>query len=205
MNFQGFQRRLKNHLIFSLRDIQKLFPDFSRIQLNRWQEAGLIQKVVNKYYIFDNNDLDESSLWLIANTIYKPSYVSLETALSHYGLIPEGVFVVTSVTTRKTYRFESKITNFHYRKIQADLFWGYKLEDYKNWKICLAEPEKAILDFFYLNPGLDSAAYFEELRINSEVFREIIDLEKFRIYLRAFGSKLLTKRVNIFLNLMKYD
>lgn len=205
MNFLKFQKQLKNHLVFSLRDIQKLFPDFSRIQLNRWQKAGLIQKIINKYYIFDDNDLDENALWVIANTIYKPSYVSLEAALSHYGLIPEGVFVVTSVTTKKTYRFESKIANFHYGKIRTNLFWGYKLVDCKNWKICLAEPEKALLDFFYLNPNLDSVAHFEELRINSEVFREIIDLEKFNTYLKAFGNKLLTRRVNIFLNFMKND
>lgn len=205
MNFITFQRSLSNYLIFSLTDIRKFFPHFSRIQLNRWQEKGLIKKIVNKYYIFSDQKLDEEALFIMANTIYNPSYISLEMALSYYHLIPEGVFLITSVTTRQTYNFRSDFADFHYRKVRTNLFWGYKLIDYKNWKVKFAEPEKALLDFFYLKPHLNSEEDFEGLRINPEVFREIIDPEKFRIYLKAFNNKLLSKRVNIFLNFIEHD
>lgn len=205
MNYSQFQKLLKNHLVFSLNDIRKIFPDFSRIQLNRWQDKGLIKKIINKYYIFADQELDEDAFCVIANAIYKPSYISLEMALSHYNLIPEGVFVMTSITTRQTYKFESGLINFHYKKVRADLFWGYRLINYKNWKFKFAEPEKALLDFFYIKPHLNSEAHFEELRINSEIFKELIDMEKFRTYLTAFNNRLLTKRVNIFLNFINND
>lgn len=205
MNFIAFQKSLSNHLVFSLTDIRKLFPNFSRIQLNRWQEKGLIKKIVNKYYIFSDQKLDEEALFVMANTIYSPSYISLEMALSYYHLIPEGVFLITSVTTRQTYNFRSDFAGFHYRKVRTNLFWGYKLIDYKNWKVKFAEPEKALLDFFYLKPHLNSEDDFEGLRINPEVFREIIDPEKFKTYLKAFDNKLLSKRVNIFLNFIEHD
>lgn len=205
MNFIAFQKSLSDHLVFSLTDIRKLFPNFSRIQLNRWQEKGLIKKIVNKYYIFSDQKLDENDLFIMANNIYSPSYISLEMALSYYHLIPEGVFLITSVTTRQTYNFRSDFADFHYGKLRTNLFWGYKLIDYKNWKVKFAEPEKALLDFFYLKPHLNSEEDFEGLRINPEVFREIIDPGKFRIYLKAFNNKLLSKRVNIFLNFIEHD
>ncbi len=205
MNYIEFQKYLKNYLVFSLNDIRKFYPNFSKIQLTRWQKKALIKKIIKKYYVFSDQELDENALYLIANTIYKPSYISLETALSYYGLIPEGVFVATSVTTRQTYEFQSELINFHYRKVRADLFWGYKLMDYKNWKINFAEPEKALLDFFYFNAHLTSTTDFEGLRINQEIFTEIIDQEKFKNYLIEFHNKLLTTRVNIFLKLMNHD
>lgn len=205
MNFIKFRKSLKNHLIFSLNDIRKFFPDFSRIQLNRWQANGLIQKVINKYYIFADDELNENALFIIANEIYNPSYVSLEMALSYYSLIPEGVFMITSITTRQTYEFKSRLANFNYKKVRTDLFWGYKLINHKNWRFKLAEPEKALLDYFYLKPYLKSEEDFEELRINPEIFKEIIDIEKFQTYLKAFKNQRLTKRVNIFLSFIQND
>jgi hypothetical protein len=77
--------------------------------------------------------------------------------------------------------------------------------DYGKQKILLAEPEKAVLDYLYLNPRLKAADDFREIRINKQEFLEIIDFTKLQRYLKAFENKSLSSRVKIFLNTVKND
>lgn len=201
MNFLNFKNGLSPYLVFSLSDIFKIYPDFKNLQLNRWQKKGYLKKIIKGFYIFTDQEINEEILFLIANKIYAPSYISNEMALRHYNLIPENVYQITSVTTNKTYRLTSESTDFNYRKIRNDLFWGYRLVKYQNQSFKIAEPEKALLDFFYLNSHLKSKEDFLGLRLNKEVFQEIIDLEKFRKYLANYRNQALLKRMNLFLTL----
>lgn len=66
-----------------------------------WQAKGYLIKLRNTWYAFPETLKTEADLYLVANRLRHPSYVSLETALRFYNWIPESVFSITSVTTAK--------------------------------------------------------------------------------------------------------
>src|SRR3989338_6658324 len=109
MKFLEFKQNLKDFITFNLQDIRKIEPGFDLRRLSEWQRKGYIQKLRRGYYIFSDIALNEEKLFLVANRLYGPSYVSLEMALSFYGLIPEGVYALTSITTRKTEHFKAPV------------------------------------------------------------------------------------------------
>jgi len=123
---------------------------------------------------------------MISNKIYRPSYISLESALSYYGLIPEAVFQITGITSRKTYNIQTGIANFNYRSIHKSLFWGYGLNTETSHDFFIADPEKTILDYLYLNPHLDDIRSLAELRFNRERFNNLLNISKLKKYLRIF-------------------
>jgi len=203
MRYIEFKERFKDFTVFSLNDIRNVEGDFRRRSLNEWQDKGYIKKVVDKYYIFSDLELNENVLFEIANRIYSPSYVSQEMALSYYHLIPEGVYTLTSVTTRKTNSFNTKIGNFNYRTVKPELFFGYSIENYDDKHYKIASVEKSILDYLYLNPGYKTKAAFESLRINYDEFRNSVDPEKIYSYISIFRQKTLKRRVDSFMEYMK--
>jgi len=203
MNFIEFKEKFKNFTVFSLNDIGNIEGNFRRRSLNEWQDKGYIKKVIDKYYIFSDLELNENVLFEIANRIYSPSYVSMEMALSYYHLIPESVYTVTSVTTRKTNSFDTKIGNFDYRTVKPEFYFGYSIEDYADKRYKIASIEKSILDYLYLNPGVREGEDFESLRINRDEFRDSIDPEKIYSCTSGFSQKTLKKRVDAFMEYMK--
>ncbi|MBI5414283.1 hypothetical protein HZA38_02090 [Candidatus Peregrinibacteria bacterium] len=126
-------------------------------------------------------------------------------ALKYYGFIPEEVFQITSVSTKKATSFETPLGNFSYKQIKPSLFWGYRFVEFGKQKILLAEPEKAVLDYLYVNSRLKTANDFEGMRINSYEFRSQINLERFQKYLETFQNKALLKRAKIFLTTIQND
>ena len=119
------------------------------------------------------------SLGLVANHIYGPSYVSLEYAMRHYGLIPEAVYTITSITTRHTRTFENSLGRFSYRCVSADWFpIGVTTEVENGVRYMIATPEKALCDtLLHLNglplrsiSGLE-VALEEDLRIDIDEIR----------------------------------
>ena len=95
------------------------------------------------------------------------SYVSLQSALAYFGMIPEYVPVTTSVTTSRPARWETALGIFSFRHIQEDFFYGYRLEDIgEGQQTFIASPEKALLDLIYLEPGGDTLDYLTELRLS---------------------------------------
>lgn len=215
MNFLEFQEKLFPYPVFSLKNVQTSIPRFSYRQLDRWCKKGYLCKIRRGYYSLRTvikNDHDqavhESSerfLYYLANTIYSPSYISLEKALKFYGLIPEEVFQITSVSTKKTNRFKTPFGNISYQHIKPSLFFGYQLLEFGPHKILMSDPEKALLDTLYLNPKLQTIHDFEEMRIDKIEFQEQVNLEKFNIYLHAFENQSLVKRAKLFLKAVIND
>lgn len=205
MQFIDFQNKLSAYPVFSLKEVNKLIPKFNRIQLDRWEKKHYLKKIKRGFYCFTPQDFNRDFLFYTANKIYAPSYVSLEIALKYYGLIPEEIFQITSVSTKKTTRFKTSVGNFSYRHIKPSLYWGYWLMDFEEKKWRLAEPEKALLDYLYVNPKLKTANDFEGMRINVDEFKLQVNLEKFKKYLEAFNNKQLFKRANTFLTTIQND
>ena len=196
MNFIHFKNSLRDFPVFSIADIRAAYGGFDRRRLSEWQKKGYIQRIIKGYYLFSDVDMNENTLSAIANKIYKPSYISLETAMSHYRLIPESIYMITSVSTKRTYLFETSMAPFSYRTIKPALFFGYSLLP---GGIKMAFMEKAILDFFYINPSVRTEDDFSSLRVNREEMLSRINKERLTEYVRRFNQKRLSKRAEHFL------
>jgi predicted transcriptional regulator of viral defense system len=122
MNFQQFRSAFQSYPIISRIEIEKVYPGFDPKNLVHWQKKQYLQRIRNSWYRLKETPLDSDTLFFISNQIYQPSYISLETAMSHYGFIPEGVFKVTSVSTLKTNDFQTAIGNFGYQNIKPSLY-----------------------------------------------------------------------------------
>jgi predicted transcriptional regulator of viral defense system len=145
-------------------------PQQARLQLVRWVNAGkLIQLRRGLYALNRPFRKIEPHPFLLANRIRKASYVSLQSALSHYNMIPEYVPVVTSVTTGRPEEVRTELGTYAFRHVRKPLFGGFlNVTVAPGQSAFLATPEKALLDLIYLVPGGDQAAYIDELRLQNE-------------------------------------
>jgi len=95
------------------------------------------------------------SKFIIANHIYGPSYVSLETALEYHGLIPEAVYQIRSVTPFRAKRYDSVLGRFLYFRVPEDYFQtGILIEGDDDGRYLIASPEKALCDLLMLTKDL---------------------------------------------------
>jgi predicted transcriptional regulator of viral defense system len=196
MNYLAFEKSLNKFPVFSIKDIKKLFPDFDSRRLNEWQKKEYIQKIKRGYYCFKDHSKQESFLFFTANKIYSPSYISLESALSYYGFIPESAFLITSITSLNTASYNTPVGNYSYKNILPQLFFGYRLIEENGIRIRIAEPEKLLLDYLYLNK-LNNEEDIRALRLNKEQINNILDYDSLFRYQQIFKSKILDKRVKI--------
>ncbi|MBN1584964.1 hypothetical protein JW899_01205 [Candidatus Uhrbacteria bacterium] len=203
MKIAELREQLKGFLIFSLNDIRKVEPKFYSPRLVEWQKKGYIKKIRRGYYSFSDQNIDEETLFLIANRLYSPSYVSLESALSHYGLIPEGVYSITSVSVRKTVSFQTPLAHFTYRHLKTSLHFGYRIDKLNGQGYKIAEMEKAVLDYLYLNPKITDDADYHEWRFNGREFTANMDEDKLRRYATEFGNRRLMNRLEKLLKMIK--
>ena len=199
MKYIDIQNNLRNLGVFTLNDIRILDPDFREPTLNDWLNNGWIKRIRRFWYADSSFDPQGNDYFFIANKIYSPSYISLESALSHYGFIPETTLQITSVSTRKTNLFDTQYGVFSYQSIKNNLYFGYEVIENNDRPFTLATPEKAILDYLYLHSEISSMEDFEGLRFNTEIINSTIDKEKFDTYLNQFDNLELNNRANILL------
>lgn len=193
--FLRFQQAFSVFPVVSLADIRLHFPGFDSRNLVHWQKKGYLIRLRNGFYRFSDHQVSEYHLYQVANRMYNPSYISLETALSYHGVIPEGVVDVQSVGTRKTARFRNKLGRFSYRTIKPSLYFGYCLfQQDEQAAVRMAYLEKAILDFLYLRADVDDYAAFEALRWNRTEL-ERIDRDKLQAYAGLFRSATLFRKL----------
>ncbi len=152
--------------IFSRADILKYFPrepsNQINTQLHRMMMRGDLVGIKRGLYCFPDLNVDE---FVLANKIYEPSYVSLESALNIYGVIPDIVANVVSVTPITSKRFITSLGNYLYSKIAQTLFFGYTeiLDERSGIYYNIATPEKALLDLIYIRRIKDLMAYRTDL------------------------------------------
>ncbi|MDP2690947.1 MAG: hypothetical protein Q8O95_00905 [bacterium] len=144
--------------MFTIHDLKVLFADSSYeyllLKLSRWKKKGLLISLKRGVYVFPEITLDEFE---ISSLLLKPSYISLESALSHYSLIPEVSAEVTAVTSKNTHHYRIGKTRYHFHHVRQELFTGFRsLDD----EVFIAVPEKALLDYCYLrHPGSDDMIF----------------------------------------------
>lgn len=197
MKYYDIKNQLQALRVFTLQDIYLVDPEFRQPTLYEWVKKGLVIQLRQNRYMFSDDTPMDKELYFIANKIIKPSYVSLEMALYHYGVIPELVQSITSVTTRKTNEFVTPYGTFSYQSILPELYVGYQIISYQTYGIQLAYVEKAILDYLYFHHEIRDVVDFEELRWNKEMLRENINLDRLASYLNIFDNQALVGRVGI--------
>jgi predicted transcriptional regulator of viral defense system len=191
-----FKNKFAKLPLISLLEIQKGFPNLDKRRLFEWTKKGYIENVKRGFYRFTDQSKSQELLYFTANKIYSPSYISLETALAYYQVIPEEVFSTTSISTLNTTQITSSLGYFSYRNLKKPLLFGYKFIQLNGLTICMASLEKAILDYLYLHSQLNTVDDFEALRWDKEALKQL-DIELFFDYLHLFNSKTLTKRTQI--------
>lgn len=164
-------------LIFSPREFRDIFNVSTKtasIFISRNLKSGLFLKLRNGFYALKDSDI---SAYAVANRMYQPSYISLEKALSHYRLIPEIVYTITSVTTKPTAEFKTPKGIFTYQKIKKDAFTGYGPKQISGETILIAEPEKALADYLYF-VDLKKISLNERLSLRGIKRNELIKFAK---------------------------
>lgn len=201
INFTEFRNKLHTFGCFSIYQGRTLFPLLDRNSLVRWTKRRLLIRLRQGWYTFPDMLSKPDFSRYVAGRIYAPSYVSLHTALSFYGVIPESVTQITSVTTLKTAFFENALGQYTYKTVKPQLFWGYKPVEMPSadggpsqvWH--LAHPEKALLDILYLYPFYNNEDELLQLRLDEDFMAEELNRERLREYLLRFNSKALNDRV----------
>lgn len=173
MNFIEFSKKIKEFPCFETRELKLILgSSFSATTLNNlknWVKKGYLIMLRRGLYVISETS-QKIDVMTFATKIYPPSYISMETALSFYGIIPEAVFTTTSVTTRKTKEFKTSLGNFSYQKIKKEAFGGFETKNKEGISYNLAFPEKAMVDFLYLNRNILNGDYkqFSSYRFNKE-------------------------------------
>lgn len=126
----------------------------------------------------------------MANALYKPSYISLEYALSYYNVLPEMTYTITSITTKPTRLFIFNHKTFSYRTIKKQAFTGYFLIKKEQRAFFIADPEKALVDYLYF-VSLRKNAYNERLQTNQ------LKKNKVREYAELFKNNQLNNLISI--------
>lgn len=195
MTYLEFRDQFYSLACFSIHQVYAWQPGFDRNNLSRWVGRGLLVHLKKGYFAFAEYLHRPDYAQYIANRIYRPSYISLHTALSFYGMIPEAVVQITSVSSLKTASFQNRFGEYSYRNIKSPLMFGYEPRPMADGRsLLMATPEKALLDLLYLYPFYNDEAELEQLRLDEDYLLEDLDRNRFGEYLRRFGSKALDRR-----------
>lgn len=196
MTYLEFHKQWHTQGYFSIQQIYAWQPGFNRLNLRNWEKKGYIIKLRKEYYAFaDCRSIPDYTRYL-ANRIYRPSYISLHTALAYYGMIPEAVSQTTSVTTLKTIQFKNEFGEYSYHSVKPAMMFGYTPKTMSDGRsILFATPEKALLDLLYLYPFYKSEEDMLELRLDEDYMLEEFHIGQMMDYAGNVGSPALTKRV----------
>ncbi len=186
LNLINVQKTLadKRIAIFSPQDLQRIFgvssPAATFFVYRNAKKGFLVRLKKSRrgsLYAFTDKLPDP---YAIANRLYEPSYISLDSALAFHGIIPETIYSISSVTTQTTRQFQVASISYDYCRIKKEVFTGYKPISHQNHTIWMAEPEKALADYIYfVNLGKRSLQY-ERMDLKA------ISLQKLKRYLKLY-------------------
>ena len=200
MTYTQFYNQWHGLGCFSIHQVHAITPDFNRSNWHQWQKSGYIVSLRQGWYAFADYLQQPDYARYFAGKICAPSYISLHTALSFYGIIPEAVVEITSVTTQKTCRYENAFGQFSYQTIRPRLFWGFEPKMMRDGKqYMMATPEKAIIDLLYLYPQYSTLDEMRELRFDEDWMREELNKERLMEYAEYVNKPIIFKRVKLLL------
>lgn len=169
MKFDDLTAKAPEHGLFRTGQILagEESPADVRSQLSRWVRSGRIIRLRRQVYALAAPYRKVAPHpFAAANSLRRSSYVSLQSALAHYGMIPEYVPVTTSVTTGRPEEITNPLGRFLFRHVGVGLFRGFaEVEVSLGQRVLMATPQKALVDLLYLTPHSDEVAFLDELRL----------------------------------------
>lgn len=182
LNLVSVQRELREREmdVFTPKEFERVFgvaDTAARQFIAYYTKKHFFSKLRNGLYSLEGQ---RPNLYFAANKLYRPSYVSLETALFLYGILPETVYSITSVTSRRTREFEAFGIAFRYVRIKQEAFGGYSPKREGNCTVLVADPEKALMDYLYI-------VSLGKRMLNDRLNLRNVDVEKARAYIPLFG------------------
>ncbi|MDO4496734.1 MAG: hypothetical protein Q4B58_02710 [Bacteroidales bacterium] len=192
----------------STQTVASLFPELEagNQKVRSLEAAGKVIRLKKGLYVVDPKiSRVPLSTELIANHLYAPSYVSMQTALRYYGLIPEAVYTTQSMTLKHTRSFDTPIGRFEYQMMSREAFHiGVTSINKQSYAFLMATPEKALCDLIANSPKVnlrylkDVETYLEEdIRMDMEDFLRM-DVTLFERYAQV------GKKANSIATLIKY-
>lgn len=192
----------------STQTIASLFPklEAGNQKVRSLETTGKVIRLKKGLYVVDPKISRVAlSTELIANHLYAPSYVSMQTALRYYDLIPEAVYTTQSMTLKHTRSFDTPIGRFEYQMMSREAFHiGITSINKQSYAFLMATPEKALCDLIANSPKVnlrylkDVETYLEEdLRMDLEDFLNM-DVNLFERYAQV------GKKSNSITTLIKY-
>lgn len=170
---------ISRHLILELlRDYQS--PNDKISELLKSKQLISIRRGL--YITGPKLDLPSPEPFLIANHLRGPSYVSLESALSYWNMIPERVYEISSVTIKTSKTYKTPVGRFSYQQLKVPYYsYGIKnIEHSPKQTMLVASPEKALCDKVILTPKINLRSIkqteeflIEDLRMDSEVLSSL--------------------------------
>lgn len=170
--------------LFSLTDFGRLFKISNQQTLykkiQRLENEGLVERIIKGKYLFK---FGQATDFEIANYLYPPSYISLESALSFYGIITGFPYLITSITSKNSKIIRAQNKDFSYSQISSGFYFGIE----KKERFLIASPEKALLDYIYFaSKGLRNKEYdemdFSEIdRKKMVLYAKIMNIKKLPI------------------------
>jgi hypothetical protein len=170
---------ITRHMILTLlRNYQR--PNDKISELLKSKELIALKRGL--YIVGEKTDLLRPEPFLIANHLRGPSYVSLESALSYWNMIPERVYEISSVTLKSSKSFDTEVGRFSFKQLKAPFYsLGIKYVNYSNKQTALvASPEKALCDKIIVTPNLSLRSIkqteqflIEDLRIGFDELKEL--------------------------------
>ena len=176
-----------NKRIYSFSDLKKLLniedDDSLYVKISRLVESGLLKRIKKGVYYLEGREPDSFE---IANVLYEPSYLSLETALNYYGILVQTPYIIFSITTKRAKRVIFNNIEYHYLQINRKYFKGYTKE--KNFLI--ATPEKALVDTLYFMALGKTKVDIDELNL------EVIDKNILKSYISEIDNRVFKRFIN---------
>jgi predicted transcriptional regulator of viral defense system len=147
-------------------------PDSVWKATSRLAKRGLLSRVSNGVYL--NKLVRDASATDFVNILNPNSYVSLESALNHWGLSTQSPVSLTCVTTGNPKEYRAPEFAITLRSISEHLFWGFVEKQTRYSKYRIAEPEKALLDWVYLTLQSGLTPHLDEIELRSLDKRKLV-------------------------------
>lgn len=176
-------------------------PNHIRRQLTRWTNSGrILQLRRGLYALAPPYRKVKPHPFTVANRMVPGSYVSSQSALAYYSLIPEYTPTVVSVCSSRPRTWETALGTFIFRHMHRKYLFGYRLREVSGTQqAVIASPEKALLDLIYLTPGGDSEEYIQSLRLQNLDQLDEVELER---NAEGFAKPKLQRAVGILMRLI---
>ncbi len=208
MTYREFYKAMHPFVVFSYEDIRGVYGSVDRRRLYEWSAKGYVIPLIKGHFVFSEFLGVDGLELLVSNKIYEPSYVSTEYVMSQHSLIPEAVYTITAVSTRKTNRFSTAAGDYRYRKIKGELFTGYDLMKINiafSGKqtaryVRIACLEKAFFDFIYFRNKSLAGEEIANYRFDGEILASL-DKDRLYAYSQLAGRKSLESTLT---NILKY-